>query len=309
MLGAINVAHGDSTHSVVPFTFAKHLKVSATLLDLASSFYTLMGNIMVINWLTEHRATIDCLTKHVIFGNLNNLEFIYHDSRPDVFPSELLGLPFELEVDFTIELIPGSQPISKAFVRMNVQLIKELKDQLQELLERADGISMDPAKVEAITKWPRPTTVTKVRSFLGLAGYYRRFVKGFHSWLTLTKLMRKEEKFVDTKFIVMRQRKVLAAFLCNMVSRKNSGTMACLKIQPGIIKDLELMEFKLVVRGSEGYIASLKFVPKLISWIKEAQNEDGELWSVLCVPDDSSLREAVLTKAHSSPFSIHPGST
>nr|GFD20931.1 putative reverse transcriptase domain-containing protein [Tanacetum cinerariifolium] len=32
---------------------------------------------------------------------------------------------------------------------------------------------MDPAKVEAITKWPRPTSVTEVRSFLGLAGYCR----------------------------------------------------------------------------------------------------------------------------------------
>ncbi|GKF37232.1 putative reverse transcriptase domain-containing protein [Tanacetum coccineum] len=38
----------------------------------------------------------------------------------------------------------------------------------------ADGIIMDPSKVKAITKWPRPTTVTEVRSFLGLAGYYRR---------------------------------------------------------------------------------------------------------------------------------------
>nr|GFD43917.1 putative reverse transcriptase domain-containing protein [Tanacetum cinerariifolium] len=35
-----------------------------------------------------------------------------------------------------------------------------------------DGITMDPSKVEAITKWPRPATVTAVRSFLGLAGYY-----------------------------------------------------------------------------------------------------------------------------------------
>ncbi|GJS01963.1 putative reverse transcriptase domain-containing protein [Tanacetum coccineum] len=59
----------------------------------------------------------------------------------------------------------------------------------------ADGIIMDPSKVEAITKWPRPTTVTEVRSFLGLAGYYRRFVKGFSRLaLPLTQLMRKGEK-------------------------------------------------------------------------------------------------------------------
>nr|GFD29694.1 putative reverse transcriptase domain-containing protein [Tanacetum cinerariifolium] len=56
---------------------------------------------------------------------------------------------------------------------------------------------MDPVKVEAITKWPKPTPVTEVRSFLGLAGYYRRFDEGFSRLaLPLTKLMRKGEKFV-----------------------------------------------------------------------------------------------------------------
>nr|GEY75299.1 putative reverse transcriptase domain-containing protein [Tanacetum cinerariifolium] len=56
---------------------------------------------------------------------------------------------------------------------------------------------MDPAKVEVITKWPRPMTVTEVRSFWGLAGYYRRFIEGFSLLaLPLMKLMRKEEKFV-----------------------------------------------------------------------------------------------------------------
>jgi hypothetical protein len=41
------------------------------------------------------------------------------------------------------------------------------------------GIQVDQAKVEAIHSWPVPTTVTQVRSFLGLAGFYRRFVKDF----------------------------------------------------------------------------------------------------------------------------------
>ncbi|TYK30962.1 ty3-gypsy retrotransposon protein [Cucumis melo var. makuwa] len=220
---------------------------------------------------------------------------------PDVFPEELPGLPPHREVEFAIELEPGTVPISRAPYRMAPAELKELKVQLQELLDKGfirpmfskidlrsgyhqlrikdgdvpkttfryrygyyefitmsfgltnapavfmdlmnrvfrefldtfvivfiddiliyskteakheehlrmilqtlrdnklyakfskcefwlkqvsflghvvskAGVSVDPAKIEAVTSWTRPSTVSEVRSFLGLAGYYRWFV-------------------------------------------------------------------------------------------------------------------------------------
>ncbi|GJV23303.1 putative reverse transcriptase domain-containing protein, partial [Tanacetum coccineum] len=58
------------------------------------------------------------------------------------------------------------------------------------------GVHVDPAKIEAIKNWATPTTPTEVRQFLGLAGYYRRFIEGF-SLISkpLTKLTQKNKKY------------------------------------------------------------------------------------------------------------------
>ena len=59
-----------------------------------------------------------------------------------------------------------------------------------------EGIFVDPAKIEVIEDWPRPTNLSKVRSFLGLAGYHRRFVEGFSRIAApLSRLTKKNLKF------------------------------------------------------------------------------------------------------------------
>ncbi|GJR26606.1 putative reverse transcriptase domain-containing protein [Tanacetum coccineum] len=58
------------------------------------------------------------------------------------------------------------------------------------------GIHVDPAKIESIKDWASPKTPTKIRQFLGLAGYYRRFIEGFSKIAkSMTKLTQKGIKF------------------------------------------------------------------------------------------------------------------
>ena len=59
-----------------------------------------------------------------------------------------------------------------------------------------EGIRVDPKKIEVVVEWKPPRNVTEVRSFLGLAGYYRRFVKGFSMTAApMTRLLQKNVKY------------------------------------------------------------------------------------------------------------------
>ena len=78
---------------------------------------------------------------------------------------------------------------------------------------------MDRSKVEAVLNWKRPETITEIRSFLGLASYYRRFIQNFSRIaLPLTKLTRKTQPFVwdnscERSFIELKQRLTTAPVL------------------------------------------------------------------------------------------------
>ena len=60
-----------------------------------------------------------------------------------------------------------------------------------------DGIHVDPSKIDSVKNWRTPETPTEVRQFLGLAGYYRRFIEGFSKIaLPLTQLTQKDKPYV-----------------------------------------------------------------------------------------------------------------
>ncbi|XP_058756484.1 uncharacterized protein LOC131629722 [Vicia villosa] len=162
----------------------------------------------------------------------------------DVFPEDVTSLPPEREVEFSIDLVPGTAPVSIAPYRMSPAELRELKIRgnllddiliysrtIEEHMEHlrivlsvlrekqlfakfskcefwmsevkflghvisGGGVAVDPSKVEAVINWERPKNATEVRSFLGLAGYYRRFIMGFSKLaLPLTRLTRKEVSF------------------------------------------------------------------------------------------------------------------
>ncbi|GJT50930.1 putative reverse transcriptase domain-containing protein [Tanacetum coccineum] len=72
-------------------------------------------------------------------------------------------------------LIIRAASVARVHYRLAPSGMQELSNQLQELSDR--GLHVDPAKIEAVKNWASPTTPTEARQFLGLAGYYRRFIQ------------------------------------------------------------------------------------------------------------------------------------
>ena len=60
-----------------------------------------------------------------------------------------------------------------------------------------EGVAVDHEKVEVVSHWQQPTNMSEVRSFLGLARYYRRFIEGFSKIARpMIELLRKDKKFI-----------------------------------------------------------------------------------------------------------------
>ncbi|GJV59818.1 putative reverse transcriptase domain-containing protein [Tanacetum coccineum] len=94
------------------------------------------------------------------------------------------------------------------------------------------GIHVDPAKIESIKDWASPKTPTKIRQFLGLAGYYRRFIEGFSKIAkSMTKLTQKGIKFdwgekEENAFQLIKQ-KLCSAPILALLERSEEFVVYC----------------------------------------------------------------------------------
>nr|GFD05268.1 retrotransposon protein, putative, Ty3-gypsy subclass [Tanacetum cinerariifolium] len=126
---------------------------------------------------------------------------------PDVFPDELPGLPPVREVEFSIELIPGAEPISKAPYRMDPIELKELKDQLQELLERG---FIRPS----VSPWGAPVLFVKKKD--GIMRLCIDYQEHEDHLRTVLQTLRQEKLYA--KFSKCELWLSSVAFLCHIVS-------------------------------------------------------------------------------------------
>jgi len=100
--------------------------------------------------------------------NLDDILIVWE--FPKVFPEELLGLPPDREIDFTIELVSNTAPISKAPYRMACTELKKLKARLQELLEK--GFTQP-----SVSPWGVPFLFVKKNGSMRLCIDYRELNK------------------------------------------------------------------------------------------------------------------------------------
>jgi len=88
-----------------------------------------------------------------------------------------------------------------------------------------EGVAVDPSKVQSVKDWPIPKSVTEIRSFVGLAGYYRRFVQEFlRIAAPLTKLTRKGERYIWTEECTLAFEELKRRLTSTPILKTPSGT-------------------------------------------------------------------------------------
>ncbi|KAA0057110.1 pol protein [Cucumis melo var. makuwa] len=215
----------------------------------------------------------------------------------------------------------------------------EHEEHLHQVLEtlranKFERVSVDPTKIEAITSWARSSTVSEIRSFLVPNGSKSFFIYSDASKKELGCVLMQQGKVVAYAFRQLKSHKQnnpthdleLAAVVfalkiwrhylygkanvvADALSRKVAHSVALITKQAPFLRDFERAE--IAVSLNDPYLVEKR---RLVE-VGQGENfsisfDDGLTFDGrLCVPEDSAVKTELLTEAHSSPFTMHPGST
>ncbi|GJX56663.1 putative reverse transcriptase domain-containing protein [Tanacetum coccineum] len=189
--------------------------------------------------------------------------------------------------------------------------------------EKFSGVHVDPAKIEAIKNWAAPTTPTEVRQFLGLAGYYRRFIKEF-SLISkpLTKLTQKNKPYVwgddEEEAFQTLKLKLCSAPILSLPEGSEDFVVYCdasLKGFGAILMQREKViayASRQLRKNEENYtthdleLGAVVFALRL--WRHYLSDGTKCLKGRVWLPLFGGLRGLIMLESHKSKYSIHPGS-
>ncbi|KAA3481064.1 Retrotransposable element Tf2 [Gossypium australe] len=212
---------------------------------------------------------------------------------------------FVKKKDGSMRLCINYRQLNKVTIKNKYTLprIDDLFDQFLGHIISAEGIRVDPSKISAIIDWKPPRNVSEVKSFSGLAGYYRQFVKGFSMITTpMTKLLRKDVKFECLKYLMtpkdlnLRQQRwleLLKDYELIIDYHPGKANVVADALSRKSLFALRAMNMRLNLSDDGSILAELKARPVFLQQICEAQK------CRICVPRDDELIQKIPHEAHS----------
>ncbi|GJU28016.1 putative reverse transcriptase domain-containing protein [Tanacetum coccineum] len=174
-----------------------------------------------------------------------------------------------------------------------------------------NGIHVDPSKIEAVKNWKAPTTPSEIRSFLGLAGYYRRFIANFSKIAKpLTSLTQKHKKYEwgveqEEAFQTLKDNLCNAPIL-SLPDGIEDFVVYCDTSSQGLGKAnvvADILSRKKRVKPRHVQAMAMTILSGM------AKREDGSLYFIdrIWVSLVGGVRTIIIDEAHKTRYYVHPG--